>query len=470
MQNQTNIRSFTRRQFLHQSLSAGALGYFAPAGMVASAQNEFDNAKPAMERAETIGGRTVGTFDQMLQRYAEVAVKVGLNLQRGQRLLIVTSIETVPLARQMTTCAYQAGAPLVDVIWRDQQLDLLRFQHAPRDSFREFPDWPTTAVLEYLDRGDAVLQVFADDPDLLSGQDPQLVAVSGQAMMDKFGPVMSRISRNGTNWLIVPAAVEGWAAKVFPHLPPSQRQAQLWDAIFTMCRLNHDDPVSAWQEHVAALQARCDYLNRKRYTCLKYTAPGTDLTVGLPAGHIWKGGRLLSGNGIAFIPNLPTEEVFTLPHKGRVDGTVRSTKPLSYQGMMIEDFSFRLSQGRIIEVTAARGQAILKNLIDNVAGGCRLGEVALVPHSSPISRSVRLFYNTLIDENAASHLALGNAYRFTLEDGEAMSPEAFASAGGNESLVHMDFMVGSDKLAVDGVLDNGSTEPIMRQGEWVFQV
>ncbi len=468
MQSRTKTQRSSRRQFLNRYVPAGALGCFAAPGLVASAGCESGGAEPANGASGTTDSRMAETFEQMLQRYAEVIVKVGLNLQPGQRLLIVAFIGTEPLVRQITTCAYQADARFVDVIWRDQQLDLLRLQHAPRDSFREFPDWPATATLEYLDRGDAILQIFAEAPDLLSGQDPQLVATSSQAMMEKFGPVMGRISRNGTNWLVVPASVEGWAAKVFPHLPPSQQQTQLWEAIFEMCRLNCAGPVSAWQQHVAALQARCDYLNRKRYARLKYTAPGTDLTVGLPDGHVWSGGRLTSGNGITFIPNLPTEEVWTLPHRDRAEGTVRATKPLSYQGMVIEDFSFRLSQGRIIEVTATRGEAFLKNLIANVEGASRLGEVALVPHSSPISRSGVLYYNALIDENAASHIALGNAYRFSLQGGETMSSQEFAAAGGNESTEHLDFMVGCDELAVAGILADGTTEPIMRKGEWAF--
>jgi aminopeptidase len=461
-------RSSTRRQFLSQCLPAGTLCCLAAAGVVSSADREPDAVQFAGRASPGVGSPTARKPVQMLARYAEVAVEVGLNLRPGQRLFIVAPMETAPLVRQITVSAYKAGARLVDVLWRDQQMDLLRLQHAPRDSFQEFPDWPATAMLEYLDRGDAVLQVFADDPDLFNTEDPQLVAASMQAMMEKLGSVMKRISRNSTNWLVMPASVDGWAAKVFPGLSPSQRQARLWEAIFQMCRLNHDDPVSAWRDHVAGLQARCAYLNRRHYTALKYTAPGTDLTVGLPEGHIWKGGQATSQNGIAFVPNLPTEEVFTLPHRDRAEGIVHASKPLSYGGMMIEDFSLRFSQGRVVEVTATRGKELIETLIANVEGASRLGEVALVPNSSPVSQSGLLFYNALIDENAASHIALGDAYRVTLQGGEAMSPEEFATAGGNESVEHVDVMVGSAESAVEGILSDGSTEWIMRDGEWTF--
>lgn len=470
MDNPIAVRSRSRREFLTRSVPTGALCAFV-AGSVASAEEKSSpSAEPAAGASAGVSEQTAPKLEQMLHRYADVVVKVGLNLRAGQRLLIVAPLETAPLVRQVTISAYRAGARLVDAVWGDQQMNLLRFQHAPRDSFREFPDWPAKATLEYLDRGDAFLRIMAEDPDLLSGQDPQLVAASAQAMMEKLGPVIDRMARNSTNWLVIGAAVEGWAAKVFPHLVPAQRQMCLWDAIFQVCRLNNPEPVSAWRDHLAELQARCDYLDRRHYAGLKYAAPGTDLTVGLPDGHVWRNARVTTGNGIACVLNMPTEEVFTLPHKDRAEGVVRASKPLSYQGMMIENFAFRLSQGRVVEVTASKGKELLQNLIAHVEGASRLGEVALVPNSSPVSQSGVLFYNALIDENAASHIALGFAPKFTLRGGETMSSEEFAAAGGNQSDEHVDFMVGSDRMAVDGVLANGIAEPIMRDGEWSFRV
>ncbi|MCL5281832.1 MAG: aminopeptidase [Planctomycetes bacterium] len=461
-----------RRQFLTQYLPAGALGGLGAAHSVIGAGQKDRDAVGRSDRAMPEGGdRKTPEFEQMLERYADVVVNVGLNLRPGQSLLMVQApIECPVLVRQIAVSAYKAGARYVDVVWRDQQMDLLRFQHAPRDSFGDSPDWPVSAGLEYLKRGDASLVFLSEDPDLLNGQDPKLIATASQAAMEKLRPVMSHIERNSANWLAIGAAVEGWATKVFPHLPPAQRQARLWDAIFQVCRLNNADPVAAWRDHVVTLQARCEYLNRKHYASLKYTAPGTDLIVGLPERHRWMGGRLTSRNGIAFVPNMPTEEVFTLPHKDRAEGVIRASKPLSYRGTMIEDFSFRFFQGRIVEVIASQGKELLQNLTANVEGASRLGELALVPNSSPVSQSGILFYNALIDENAASHIALGNGYRFTLRDGETMSAEEFAAAGGNESAEHLDFMVGSDQMVVDGILPDGKTEPVMHAGEWSFQV
>lgn len=472
MDGSITTRSTNRRQFLTRYLPGGTLCGLVAAGVLASTEKKAgDAAAPFDSASAAAGGPTARTFEQMLERYADVVVKVGLNLRARQRLLIVQApIESPALVRQIAISAYKAGARFVDVVWRDQQMDLVRFQHAPRDSFQESPDWPVSASLEYLNRGDANLVFLAEDPDLLNGQDPKLVAAAAQAGAQKLHPVMNHIARSSTNWLAIGAAVEGWSAKVFPNLPPEQQQMRLWEAIFRVCRLNNPDPVSAWRDHVAGLQARCAYLDRKHYTGLKYTAPGTDLTVGLPDAHVWKGGRLTSQNGIAFVPNMPTEEVFTLPHKDRVEGVVCASKPLSYQGTLIEDFGFKVSQGRVVEVTASKGKELLENLVKNVDGACRFGEVSLVPNSSPISQSGILFYNALIDENAASHIALGAAYRFTLQGGETMSAEEFAAAGGNESLEHVDFMMGSDKMAVDGILASGATEPIMRDGEWTFSV
>ncbi len=279
-------------------------------------------------------------------------------------------------------------------------------------------------------------------------------------------PFRELISKNQTNWSVVAAAGAGWAARVFPQLPPDQQIARLWESIGRLCRLDRPDPVAAWEEHLLALAKRRDFLNRKRYSALKYTSPGTALTIGLPDGHQWVAGRSESRSGITFAPNLPTEEVFTMPHKDRVDGVVRSSKPLSYGGTVIENFSLTFEAGRAVKVTAERGEAVLQQLVATDAGAARLGELALVPHGSPISESGLLFYNTLFDENAASHVALGSAYKFTLAGGEAMGDEDFERAGGNRSGVHVDFMIGSGELDVDGVLANGSAEPLMRKGEW----
>jgi aminopeptidase len=279
-------------------------------------------------------------------------------------------------------------------------------------------------------------------------------------------PFRELIAKNQTNWSVIAAPSQAWADVVFPALPADRRVPELWKAIVRLCRLDRADPIGAWEEHLAALAARRDLLNARRYAALKYRGPGTELTIGLPDGHLWVSGRSQSLTGIPFAPNMPTEEVFTMPHKDRVDGIVRATKPLSYGGTLIEGLTMRFEAGRVVQVTAEQGEAILQQLIDTDAGSARLGEIALVPHSSPVAQSGVLFYNTLFDENAASHVAIGSAYRFTMDGGEAMSDAEFERAGGNRSATHVDFMIGSDELDIDGVTRDGTAEPLMRRGEW----
>ena len=413
-------------------------------------------------------------FEPTLQAYGDLAVKIGLNLRAGQRLLIIgplanggVSLDAAPLVRQIAASAYRAGAQLVEAAWGDEGLQRVRFKHAPRDSFDQYSAWLPRALVEHVEAGHAVLSVSANNPDQLKQESPDLIGALQLATARSVRPFRELVSRHATNWTIVAGAEAGWAAKVFPDLPPAEQIARLWQAIVRLCRLDRPDPLAAWHEHLEALVERRDFLNRKRYTALKYRSPGTELTLGLPVGHIWVSGQSTSRNGILFAPNLPTEEVFTMAHRDRVDGTVRSTKPLSYGGTLIEDFSLRFVEGRVVEIKAARGEHMLRQLIGTDEGGARLGEVALVPHSSPVAQSGLLFYNTLFDENAASHVALGSAYRFTIEGGEAMTDEEFERAGGNRSAVHSDFMIGSAGLDVDGVLADGLDEPLMRQGEWV---
>ena len=413
-------------------------------------------------------------FDRMLRSYAGLTVKIGLNLQPRQRLLIIgpvanggCSLEAAPLVRQITAAAYDAGARLVETLWGDEALLGARLLHAPRDSFDEFSAWLPRALVEHVEAGHAVLSIYANDPDQLKDYQPDLVHAVQQTTAKAVRPFREHISRNQTNWGVVAAASDAWAARVYPDLPPAEQITALWGAIERLCRLDQPDPIAAWETHLAELAARTDHLNAKHYTALRYTGPGTSLTIGLPTGHVWVGGRSASASGIRFAPNLPTEEVFTMPHKDNVDGTVRSTKPLSYGGTLIEGFSLTFAEGRVVDVTAEKGEAVLRRLVKMDGGAARLGELALVPHNSPVAQSGVLFYNTLFDENAASHVALGAAYKFTLRGGETMNDEEFDRAGGNRSATHVDFMIGSPELDVDGVLAGGVAEPLMRRGDWV---
>jgi aminopeptidase len=413
-------------------------------------------------------------FERILRAYADLTISIGLNLQRGQRLLIIgpianggASLEAAPLIREITGSAYRAGASLVETLWGDEASLTARLQYAAPESFDEFSEWLPGALMRYVEGGHAVLSVYANDPDQLKDAPPDHVAALQKAAARAVRPFRERISRNQTNWAVVAAAAAAWAARVFPDVAPEQRVPRLWDAIVRLCRLDQADPIAAWEGHLSDLATRTADLNAKQYTALRYTGPGTSLTIGLPTGHVWVGGRSANAAGIMFAPNLPTEEVFTMPHKDRVDGVVRSTKPLSYGGTLIENFTLRFDGGRVVEVHAERNENVLQRLVEMDPGAARLGEVALVPHSSPVAQTGRLFYNTLFDENAASHIALGAAYKFTLRGGEAMPDEAFEAAGGNRSATHVDFMIGSAELDVDGVRPDGAAEPLMRRGEWI---
>ena len=415
----------------------------------------------------------LSTFNARLWRYADAAVRAGLNLQRDQRLLIIgprttggVSPEAAPLVRALAESAYRAGSPLVEVLWGDEELPLIRFRTAAPDSFSEYSAWQPRALIEHIEGGHALLSVYANDPDLFAGLPSDRVSTYQQASSRALQQFSEHIGRNATNWLVVCGSSVRWAAKVFPDVDPPTATARLWDAIFRMCRIDGVDGAAGWSGHLDSLVARSDYLNARRYRALRYRSPGTELTVGLPDGHVWVSGRSTTTSGIAFAPNMPTEEVFTMPHKDRVDGTVRATKPLSHGGVTIQDFTLRFESGRIVHATAARGEAVLRNMLASDEGAARLGEVALVPHSSPISQSGLLFYNTLFDENAASHLAVGSAYRFTMTGGTAMSDDEFATAGGNRSMIHVDFMIGAGDLDIDGVLPDGTAERVMTAGEW----
>jgi aminopeptidase len=410
------------------------------------------------------------SFEQTLQQYADIIIQVGLNLQPGQRLVIQAPVEALTLVRLVAARAYQVGARLVDIIYEDDQVTLSRFRYAPRDSFIEDRVWLGRMLEEHGRAGNAYLKIFAEDPDLLKDQDPELVSQYKRTILKNRKAFSDQISRNAVNWCLVSIPVPGWAAKIFPQLTPSEREERLWQSIFKVCRLKEEDPVGTWKRHIQQLAARRDYLNQKRYSALKYSAPGTDLTVGLPDGHVWRSGSIASQGGIVFTPNLPTEEVFTLPHKDRVDGVVTAARPLSYASTLIEDFNLTFKAGRVVSFKASRGEDVLRNLIETDEGSQRLGEVALVPYSSPVSQSGLMFFNTLFDENAASHLAIGMAYQFTMQDGESMSINDFRAAGGNTSITHVDFMIGSKQMNIDGVCADGGLEPVMRQGEWAFDL
>jgi aminopeptidase len=406
----------------------------------------------------------------MLQRYADVTLRVGLALQPGQRLIVRAWIDGAPLMRAIAARAYELGSRLVTVIYNDEMLGLARLQHAPRDSFSEAPGWIMEGVAECMRQGDAYLQITGDTPGLLDAQDPATKSEMSKAGWAAYKPVLSLQEENAVAWSLVSAATPGWAAKVFPNLTPEAAIERLWDAIFEVCRLKTDDPVAAWQRHIRDLSARCQYLNHKQYTTFRYSGPGTSLTVGMPEHHVWLGGSEVNKDGMAFVANLPTEEIFSTPHRARVSGTVVSSLPLSYQGSILRDLALTFADGKVVHASARQGEGILRGLIETDDGSAQLGEIALVSHASPIARSGIVFYNTLFDENAASHLAFGSAYKACIEGGMNLSDDAFQMAGGNTSSVHVDFMIGSAEMSVDGILPSGASEPVMRKGDWAFDI
>ena len=407
-------------------------------------------------------------FEQKLDRLAEVAVRVGLNLRAGQELVITASTEALPLVRRIAEHAYKAGAKLVVPLLFDDPVILARYANAPDLSFDYAAQWLQEGIANAFRNGAARLAITGSDPSLLSGQDPARVARVNTASSRANKPAMDMITRHEINWTIVASATPAWAAHVFPLDNPDVALAKLWDAIFSTSRITGDDPFAEWQSHGNNIQQRVDLLNRKRFYALRFFTDdnSTDLTVGLADKHLWAGGGTVAGNGVLCQPNIPTEECFTTPHRDRVDGHVSATKPLSHQGTLIENIRCTFRNGRITEATATAGKEALNKLISTDEGARCLGEVALVPHNSPIAQSGILFYNTLFDENAASHIALGQAYSTCLIGGEKMTDEQLAGLGANDSLIHVDWMIGGPKVHVDGIHTGGSAEPLMRNGIW----
>lgn len=404
---------------------------------------------------------------ERLDRLAEVAVRVGLGLRRGQELVMTAPLDAVPLARRITEHAYRAGACTVTTLFTDEQAALMRYRHAPDEAFDTAPAWLYDAMATAYRAGAARLAIGGENPALLAGQDPDKVSRANRARSKAYQPALELITGFATNWTIACAATPSWARLVFPDLPEDEAVARLWDAIFAASRVDAPDPVAAWAAHNAALHARTRLLNERRYAALHFRGPGTDLRVGLADDHAWVGGAEPAKNGIICNPNIPSEEVFTTPHRDRVEGVVRSTKPLSYQGTLIQDIEVRFEGGRIVHSAARTGAEVLERVLGTDEGARCLGEVALVPHSSPISASGLLFFNTLFDENAASHIALGQAYKTCFVGGGQMSEDELARRGANRSLIHIDWMIGSAEVDVDGVDADGGAEPLMRRGEWV---
>jgi hypothetical protein len=408
--------------------------------------------------------------EDILKKYATLVVRVGINLQPSQPLVIRAPIACVDFVRALSAEAFAAGAYDVAVHWSDEELEHIRYQNAPPERFEAFPAWRKLFYDDHAARGAAFISIAAHDPDIFSDIDPEKLTAAnisaGKALADYRGRLMS----NRNTWCVVAMPTPAWARKVFPGITEEAATARLWDEILSSVRITQDnDPVAVWKEHIDTLQKRAEFLNQCDFAELHYTNRlGTDLRVELPAGHLWMGGAERSADGVLFAANMPTEEVYTLPRRGGVHGTVAASKPLHFNGNVIYDFKLTFRDGKVIDYTASRGADHLKELIETDEGASFLGEVALVPYDSPISRSNILFYNTLFDENASCHLAFGKAYPTCLKGGEDMTADELRRAGVNDSIVHEDFMIGTDDLSVVGRTRAGKTVQVMRQGNFVF--
>lgn len=402
-----------------------------------------------------------------LAKLAHTAVHVGVELKPGQELVISAPLESAPLVRLITAEAYKAGASIVTTFYGDEEAALLRFQHGHDASFDAAANWLYNGMAEAYKSGAARLSIVGDNPFLLNGQDASRVMRLNKARSIAAKPAMEYITNLAIPWSIVAYPTKSWAKTMFPKDDEATAVHKLAEAIFATSRVTGEDPVADWKAHSANLATRRDWLNGKNFHALRFTGPDTDLTVGLADDHKWQGGASTTRQGGSCNANIPTEEVFTTPHCHRVEGHVRSTKPLSCNGTLIEDIRVTFKDGKITQASAAKGEEVLKKLLATDEGASRLGEIALVPHSSPISQSGLVFYETLFDENAASHMAVGQCYTecFSVPD---LSEAEAAKRGGNQSLVHVDWMIGSAQVNVDGLHADGTAEPVMRKGEWAF--
>ena len=413
---------------------------------------------------------TLENFNENLKKYARLIAETGVNVQDNHTVVLQISVDQAPLARLITEEAYRLGAAEVIVQWSDETIQREFLAHAATDRIENVPQYKIDQTDDWIAKGASRISVVSSNPDALAGVDAQRVAAfqatNGKALVN----LRKATQANKVSWTVVAAASEGWAAKVFPELATSEEQVDaLWNEIFKTTRIYEENPVIAWDIHDKKLQEKAAELNEQQFTALHYTAPGTDLTIGLPKNHLWEGAGSYNARGEEFMANMPTEEVFTAPDSRRVDGYVSSTKPLSYAGTIISGMKFTFKDGKVVDFSAEQGEEALKNLLAIDEGAKHLGEVALVPDPSPISQSGLIFYNTLFDENASNHLAFGSAYAFNLQGGTEMSEEELAAAGLNRSQTHVDFMVGSDKMNIDGIKEDGTSRYFLRLASFYFK-
>lgn len=402
-----------------------------------------------------------------LRAYARLLIRTGCALKEGQILMLTAPVNAAPFARMVAEEAWSAGAGEVLVEWEDDVTTRLRYLHAPMSAFETVPEWRRVLLNGSARDGAAFLILEGDDPDGMKGIDPARFSARARANRRDCKEFYDGMDLGRNVWCIAGAATPAWAKKVFPDLPETEAVEKLWRAILSTARADGADPAQDWADHSAALQRRITLLNERAFDALRYSSSnGTDFTVGLNPGHIWAGGGARLVDDTAYFPNMPTEEIFTSPDRDRAEGVVYSALPLSYQGGMIQDFWVRFEKGRAVECGAREGQALLQSILDTDEGGRHLGEVALVPHHSPIAQSGILFYSTLYDENAACHLALGRGFPECIQGGLEMDEKALADAHINLSATHVDFMIGTPDLSIVGIMKDGTEVPVFQDGDW----
>ncbi|MCL2287144.1 MAG: aminopeptidase [Firmicutes bacterium] len=403
-----------------------------------------------------------------LKKYAELLVRAGGNVQKGQLVVISCSVDNAPFGRLVRDAAYDAGASEVRIDWSDETSGRALYLRGADEVFDEFPQWRVQKYKEQDDKGAVYLHILSSDPDNLAGVDPNRLRrfskVANQATKEHSTLTMSGALR----WSIVATPSPKWAAKVFPDLPEAEATERLWEYILKAARADGENAVADWEIHDKNFIKRVDYLNKQQFAALRFTTGiGTDLTLGLVKDHVWAGGSEVAKDGVSFFPNIPTEEIFTMPHREKAEGRVVASMPLSYQSNLIEGFEMTFKDGKVVSYKADKGQEILKNIVEMDDGAARLGEVAIVANSSPIGQMNTLFYNTLFDENASAHLALGKAYPKNMAGGNELTLEERVAKGGNDSLIHVDFMFGTADMRIVGIKEDGTEEVFFDKGEFV---
>lgn len=408
----------------------------------------------------------IENFSEKLKKYAELIVKVGVNVQKGQPVVLYISVTQQELAHLIVEEAYEAGASEVMIEWKDTFSEREFLKHASEERLENVPEYIVKKGNYIAGKKAARISVMSADPGAYSGIDQKRIAKKQAAMGKALRQVRKATQNNDLSWTVVSAADQAWAEKVFPEKKGQAAIDALWEEIFKTTRIDKADPVKAWHEHDQKLHEKSDWLNEQQFSALHYVSPVTDITIGLPENHVWEGAGSFTPEGTEFMANMPTEEVFTAPDCRRIDGYVTSTKPLSYAGNILEDMKFTFKNGKVVEATAKKGQEVLEHLLETDAGAKSLGEVSLVPDPSPISQSGIIFFNTLFDENASDHLALGASYPFNVAGGTKMSDEELLDHGMNVSQTHVDFMVGSADMDIDGIKKDGTIVPVFRNGDW----